>query len=143
MLEVAPAGAADAEALTRIARESLPEAWSSESLRAEIEAGALALAAREACELVAFALGPVIADVAELRVLAVTPARRRRGIGRRLLAAWVEQARERGATRVELEVRADNTAARALYHALGFGCEGRRTRYYPGGADALLYGGSL
>jgi ribosomal-protein-alanine N-acetyltransferase len=141
--EIAQAGAHDAAELARVAREALAEGWSPAGFRAELEAGALAPVAREGSETCGFALGRVIVDVAELRVLVVAPAWRRRGIGRRLLEAFVRQARARGATRVALEVRAGNAAARELYRTLGFDVEGRRPHYYPGGEDALLYGVSL
>ena len=45
---------------------------------------------------------------------------RRFGLGRALVDAAVERARERGCKRIELDVNEDNTAARALYEACGF-----------------------
>jgi ribosomal protein S18 acetylase RimI-like enzyme len=53
--------------------------------------------------------------------LAVMPALQRRGIGRALLAAVEERAAARGCCKLTLEVREDNTVARALYHQHGFG----------------------
>jgi ribosomal protein S18 acetylase RimI-like enzyme len=53
--------------------------------------------------------------------LAVVPGWRGRGIGRRLLAAVEDLARERGHCKITLEVREDNPAAMALYRRLGFG----------------------
>jgi ribosomal protein S18 acetylase RimI-like enzyme len=52
--------------------------------------------------------------------MGVHPAYRRQGLGRRLLAACIEKAWRKGLTRIELEARADNTAAIALYEKLGF-----------------------
>jgi len=48
------------------------------------------------------------------------------GIGRRLMTATLDHARAKGLTRVELEVRADNAAAIALYESVGFVQEGRK-----------------
>lgn len=45
---------------------------------------------------------------------------RGRGIGTKLLQACVEKAWLKGITRIELEARADNAAAIALYEKLGF-----------------------
>jgi RimJ/RimL family protein N-acetyltransferase len=45
---------------------------------------------------------------------------RGRGIGTKLLQACVEKAWVKGITRIELEARADNAAAIALYEKLGF-----------------------
>ena len=49
---------------------------------------------------------------------------RGRGIGEALMRAALDQARERGLTRVELTVRADNERAVALYRKIGFQDEG-------------------
>ncbi len=62
--------------------------------------------------------GFVAADVPELS-LAVAAACRRRGIGTRLLAAAVAQAREAGHPAVSLDVMLENPA-RALYERAGF-----------------------
>ncbi|MBE3639409.1 GNAT family N-acetyltransferase [Mangrovicoccus algicola] len=89
-----------------------------------------------------FALGRAIAGEAELLTIAVDPACRRQGLGRRLLAAFETAARDRGAERAFLEVAADNAAAEALYLGAGYGMAGRRRGYYrdPAGrpVDALV-----
>jgi ribosomal-protein-alanine N-acetyltransferase len=69
-------------------------------------------------------------SLAEIENLAVDSTARRRGAGRALLAAALDWAREQGAERMQLEVRAGNEAALALYRAMAF-CEvGRRPGYY-------------
>jgi ribosomal protein S18 acetylase RimI-like enzyme len=55
-----------------------------------------------------------------LAELYVVPDRRRRGLGRALLEAAIEIARERGATYMDLGTSEDDVAARALYESLGF-----------------------
>ena len=45
---------------------------------------------------------------------------RRSGLGRALVEAALERARERGCRRIELDVNEDNEAALALYAACGF-----------------------
>ena len=77
---------------------------------------------------------PGLADVGqiegELESVAVAPEMLRRGVGRRLTEATLLWCREHGAEVVELEVRAGNLAALALYRSVGF-CEvGRRPGYY-------------
>ena len=54
----------------------------------------------------------------------VLPDLRRRGIGRELIAAAVEEARARGARRLRLRVLGHNDGARALYEQAGFVVEG-------------------
>ena len=71
---------------------------------------------------------------AEVLTLAVTPASRRQGIARSLLAAAVA----RVAGPVFLEVAADNVAALGLYQDGGFVPCGRRRDYYGPGRDAVV-----
>lgn len=80
----------------------------------------------------AFLLGRAVAGEAELLTLAVVPESRRLGLGRKLLARFLYQARLRGAASAFLEVAEDNTPARALYTAQGFAEVGRRPAYYAG-----------
>lgn len=77
-----------------------------------------------------FLLGRAIAGEAELLTLAVTPEARGRGLGRRLVARFLYQARLRGAEEAFLEVAEDNAPARALYAVAGFAESGRRRGYY-------------
>lgn len=70
-------------------------------------------------------------DEEELLLLAVDPACRRRGIGRRLLEQFAASARARGITRLLLEMREGNSAA-CLYTSFGFQPIGRRPDYYRG-----------
>lgn len=52
--------------------------------------------------------------------LAVIPEHRGTGVGRSLLAAAEQEARDRGCCKLTLEVQDDNVAARALYRRFGF-----------------------
>jgi RimJ/RimL family protein N-acetyltransferase len=78
--------------------------------------------------------------VADLGLM-VAATHRRRGIGRALLEAAVEWARESGVRKLELHVFPWNTAAIALYENFGFEREGYRKRHYrrpDGFVDAIL-----
>lgn len=55
-----------------------------------------------------------------LAELYVVPALRGRGLGRALLEAALDHARERGADHMDLGTSEDDVAARALYERLGF-----------------------
>jgi ribosomal protein S18 acetylase RimI-like enzyme len=63
----------------------------------------------------------------------VEPEQRRAGVGRELMAASLERARERGCARVQLDVNERNEAALALYRSLGF--ETGSPRRWDGGRD--------
>ena len=76
-------------------------------------------------------------EVADVMTMAVAPAARGRGLGRRLLDELVARARKDRATHLMLEVRADNGVARNLYDSNGFEVLTVRRRYYqPGDVDA-------
>jgi ribosomal protein S18 acetylase RimI-like enzyme len=62
--------------------------------------------------------------VLDVTGLAVDPAQQGRGVGHRLLAACVEQARARGARKLSLRVLGTNGRARQLYESSGFRVEG-------------------
>lgn len=93
-------------------------------------------------EMIGFSLQRVIADEAELLLLAVAPSWRGRGIGRALLGQFVDDARDRGAHRLHLEVRDGNPAVQ-MYRLAGFDLAGRRSKYYHGAGnqqfDALTF----
>ena len=78
-------------------------------------------------------------DVADIMTVAVSPERRGRGLGDRLVDTVLDRARVRGAAAVMLEVRADNDPALALYRRHGFAEVSVRRRYYqPGDVDAVV-----
>lgn len=81
-------------------------------------------------EAVGFGVVGLAGDDAELESLAVRAGWRRQQVGSRLCGEMVAWGRTRGAERAVLEVRVSNTAARALYHSLGFEERGIRRRYY-------------
>jgi ribosomal protein S18 acetylase RimI-like enzyme len=61
-----------------------------------------------------------------LAELYVVPDRRGHGLGRALMEAAIELARERGADYMDLGTAEDDAAARALYESLGFDNRGGR-----------------
>jgi len=91
-------------------------------------------------QVVGFSLDRQIAGEAELLLLAVSPERHRRGVGRTLLQDFLVRARNEGISQVHLEVRDGNPAV-AMYDQSGFAAVGRRHNYYhsPNGArhDAI------
>jgi len=88
--------------------------------------------------MLAFALCRQVLDEVELLLCATSPGWRRRGLGRQLVCQVTHRARERGATRLFLEVRSSNEPAIALYTACGFAAIGRRPDYYRTMADERI-----
>ncbi|KAA2284603.1 GNAT family N-acetyltransferase [Arenimonas fontis] len=76
---------------------------------------------------------------ARLYSIAVDPAERGRGLGRRLLADAERQARAAGRDGLRLEVRADNGAAIALYEAAGYRRLAALPGYYQDGGNGWRY----
>ena len=71
-----------------------------------------------------------VLDEGEIANIAIAEEHRGAGLGRRLLEATLDRARGRGVRSVFLEVRASNTAARAMYTSRGFSEIGVRRGYY-------------
>ncbi|MFB9775865.1 ribosomal protein S18-alanine N-acetyltransferase [Brevibacterium otitidis] len=87
--------------------------------------------------LLGFAGLSVSGPQADILTIASHPDARRQGIGRRLLDALLDYARAHDVEAVHLDVRADNTAAQAMYESYGFAELDRRPGYYRS-ADAVL-----
>ena len=100
-------------------------------------------AAYEGEALAGYAGGWIVDGQVQILKVGVDPAMRRRGIARELLAHVAADARDLGASRCSLEVRAGNVGAQELYSALGFRSLGVRPRYYSDGEDAVIMEGPL
>ena len=89
-----------------------------------------------------FVLSRLAADEAEILTIAVDPAQRGAGLGRKLLSHHLARLAARGVKALFLEVEDSNAAAKALYARAGFAESGRRRGYYRrpdgSGLDALV-----
>jgi len=103
-------------------------------------AGRLVLVATGASMILGFLVARGLPPEWELENIVVASSVRRRGIGKQLMEALLEQARQRSGRAMFLEVRESNIAARHLYEKLGFAETGRRIAYYNSPSeDAVLY----
>ena len=103
-----------------------------------------ALVARSGTRTVGYCVGEIILDELNVHSVAVSPTFRGLGIGRRLLAMLLHQARAQGVISSILEVRSSNHVARELYKGLGFSLVGRRPAYYRDPVeDAAIYSLSI
>ena len=120
------------------------DAWSEALVADELpRADRVWWAAYEGEALAGYAGGWIVDGQVQILKVGVDPAMRRRGIARELLAHVAADARDLGASRCSLEVRAGNVGARELYAALGFRSLGVRPRYYSDGEDAVIMEGPL
>lgn len=77
-------------------------------------------------------------EEAHVTNVAVMPALRGRGNGKRLLLAMMATALSLGCTKMTLEVREHNIIAQSMYHKLGFLQNGFRARYYDDTGEGAL-----
>jgi ribosomal-protein-alanine N-acetyltransferase len=136
---LAPLAPRDAVACLALDREALGGLWSLAQWQRELEEeGRPCIGAHLGRELLAMACGWLVLDELHITLVAVAPAQRRRGLGRRVLLELLTVSARRGAARATLEVAAGNLPAVALYAALGFRTAGIRHGYYRNGEDALI-----
>ena len=131
---------ADAVAVTEILRGS-PEAsqWTEWGLKELLGwRGVLALVSEADGKVVGFIIGRQVAGEAEILNLAVMVAKRRKGEGRALLMAAMDELRARQVSRVFLEVRESNGSGMAFYEKHGFSKTGRRASYYRDPDEAAI-----
>ena len=97
-------------------------------------------------ELIGYGALMMVLDEAHLLNLSIAGPYQGRGLGRELLAHFIEVARRYGGQMMFLEVRPSNTAAIGLYESMGFNEFSVRKGYYPaenGREDAILMGLAL
>lgn len=120
----------DLAAMLEIERVAHLTPWTEGNFVDSFEAAHTMLLAMDGDGIAGYAISMQVIDEAHLLTLAVAPTLQRRGIGRALFAAWRQRVGAAGATRLYLEVRAGNTAARGLYAREGLIEIGRRKAYY-------------
>jgi len=133
-----PMTEADLDRVVELEEMTFPEPWTRDCFRLDLVLpGMMCLVAVEEDDVTGYLV--VWQDKgAHVANIAVDPARRRRGIGRRLMKAAEAFGRSRRERRVWLEVRERNLGAQQFYLDLGFRPAGRRQGYYSNGEDALL-----
>jgi ribosomal-protein-alanine N-acetyltransferase len=72
----------------------------------------------------------VLLDEAHVTTIGVDPVQQGKGLGEFLFVTLMDEAIQRGAAWVTLEVRVTNHTAQRLYQKYGFTVQGRRPRYY-------------
>ncbi len=121
----------DIPEVARIERESFSTPWSEVSFFQEVNNPvSTCLVAESGDLLVGYVCASLTHGEGHILTLAVRPGWRRRGIGKALVEAVLEELSRGGCRVVMLEVRASNTPARRLYESMGFRTAGLRRGYY-------------
>jgi ribosomal protein S18 acetylase RimI-like enzyme len=141
-LTLRPARQCDAPELAALSlafiEHGLRPSWTTARIARHIRhAESVVLTATSLGMLAGFAIMQFGDDTAHLNLLAVVPAHRRRGVGRRLVVWLEDSALIAGTFLIELELRARNRAARAFYESLGYREVAFLPGYYQGVEDAL------
>ena len=130
---------ADATGIARLEEEIFSDAWSYRDVQDLIcTEGSMCFSALEDGEVIAYVIGRLIAPEGEIYRIAVSPHKRKRGIGYRLLDYAVKTSRGKGLERLFLEVRSKNIPAINLYRAYGFNEIGMRKNYYKDPQDDAI-----
>lgn len=139
-LQFRPIRPQEIEEIMAIERASFAYPWSPQFFLQELKVPcSRSLAAVIGERVVGYVIFWLLPDEIDVHNLAVHPNHRRRGIGRSLLQAVIEEAKERGSSRITLEVRKSNEIAQSLYRSMGFVTRGLRKGYYSdNGEDAVL-----
>ncbi len=133
---------ADLDGVLEVEAESFTNPWTRDMYAWELKNRSMChilLVRTDACRVAGFCAFWLVFDEIHINNLAMRPAFRAQGIGTALLERVLAEARQLGARRATLEVRASNEGARRLYERLGFYVAGVRRNYYTHPAeDALI-----
>ena len=131
-LEIVRMNAADIAEVTRIEQTSFTTTWPTDAFYNELTTNKLAhyFVGRIGGKIVAYGGIWVIFEDSHVTTIAVDPGFRGRKYGEIMLLHLLDEAIERGATWMTLEVRESNVAAQTLYRKYGFTTVTTRKGYY-------------
>ena len=130
MIEIIRMSREHLSAVAEIEQISFSDPWSVESLERMLGEQAMGLVALEDGKLLGYVGMMCVLDEGQIINVATHPDSRRRGVGRALMIAIEQSAKERGIVFLSLEVRESNAAARSLYSSLGWEECGIRKNFY-------------
>ena len=127
------AGEQDLEGVLEVEAESFTNPWTRDMYTWELQNRNVChiyVVRTEECAVAGFCAFWLVVDEIHINNVAMRPGFRAQGIGTGLLHHVLAEARQLGARRAALEVRASNEQARRLYERLGFYVAGTRRNYY-------------
>lgn len=131
MITIRKIAESDLDALCELEAACFSTPWSRQSLQDEIVNPSAYFIAAESEGVVCGYAGLICAaDEGFVTNIAVLPQYRRQGVGRALVKALADYARESHFAFITLEVRLSNMAAISLYTSLGFQEMGERKNFY-------------
>ena len=144
-LEIRKLVVEDAAAIAEMERIIFLDAWSEKSILETIElSNTICLVAEKAGRKAGYVLAYDLNGEAEIVRIATDKDRRRQGVGTFLLEELKKECTKLDITKVMLDVRASNDAARKLYEKEGFVQDGTRPGFYKNpDEDAILMSAEL
>ncbi len=133
---------ADIRWVMKVEREVYQFPWTDKIFNDCIRVGYDCWLALQQQNIVGHAVISVTAGESHMLNLSIARKHQRKGYGRQFIEFLIDEARERNAQTMLLEVRPSNTAAINCYNSAGFNEIGCRKDYYPaseGREDALLF----
>jgi ribosomal-protein-alanine N-acetyltransferase len=135
-------GEQDLDGVLSVEAESFTNPWTRDMYTWELQNRSVChilVVRTQECPVAGFCAFWLVFDEIHINNLAMLPRFREQGIGTALLHHVLAEAKELGARRATLEVRASNEGARRLYERLGFYVAGTRRNYYSSPVeDALI-----
>ena len=140
-MTIVPMAQLHIDAIAAIEQACFSEPWSAAALAEELDnPPAVFLVAVEDETVLGYVGMHHVVDEGFITNVAVSPAARRRGVARGLLAQLAAYGREHSLYRITLEVRVGNTPARSLYEGEGYTLDGVRPKFYSHPTeDAAIY----
>lgn len=144
---IRPMATSDIAPVTKIERASFSTVWPSDAFYNELSTNKLAhyFVGLFEDRVVAYGGVWVIMEDSHVTTLAVDPQYRGRRFGEVLLLRLIDEAIERGAAWMTLEVRESNAVAQRLYRKYGFTTVTMRSGYYSDDNESalIMWAGSL
>jgi ribosomal-protein-alanine N-acetyltransferase len=139
-LSIVPMTSGDISAVTRIEKASFSTVWPSDAFFNELGTNKLAhyFVGRLGERIVAYGGIWVILEDSHVTTLAVDPPYRGQRFGEIMLLRLIDEALQRGAAWMTLEVRESNSVAQRLYRKYGFTTVTMRRGYYSDDNESAL-----
>ena len=125
-------------AVAEIERACFPDCWGEQTWRSFFSrSDFFGFVAEEGDKVLGYVCGTSLFEDSELLRIAVRIEERKNGLGEKLLCSLIEEAKNKGAEKMFLEVRENNTPAVKLYEKNSFERTRIRKNYYADGENGV------
>lgn len=139
-VKVRPMMMEDCAAVAEMEHQLFSDSWSEKSVLEMLSRpDSICIVAGKSGQTAGYILAYHAVDEVEIARIGVVKEMQRQGVARLLLTELCSMSRKKGMSRIVLDVRVGNTAARSLYEKCGFQEDGIRRHFYEApGEDAVL-----